>query len=63
MAEELNPFKIAQKQLEKAVDVLGLDQDVHDLLKEPLRTLEVRIPVRMDDGSTKTFTGFRVQYN
>ncbi|RZN50614.1 Glu/Leu/Phe/Val dehydrogenase [archaeon] len=33
------------------------------MLREPMRTLEVRIPVRMDDGSTKTFTGFRVQYN
>lgn len=63
MAEELNPFKIAQAQLEKSAKVLGLDPDVLEMLREPMRTLEVRIPVRMDDGSTKTFTGFRVQYN
>jgi glutamate dehydrogenase/leucine dehydrogenase len=63
MAEELNPFKIAQKQLDTAAAVIGLDEDVHNLLREPMRTLQVRIPVRMDDGSTKTFTGFRVQYN
>jgi glutamate dehydrogenase (NAD(P)+) len=63
VAEELNPFKIAQAQLEKSAKVLGLDPDVLEMLREPMRTLEVRIPVRMDDGSTKTFTGFRVQYN
>ncbi len=63
MAEELNPFKIAQRQLDTAAAVIGLDDDVLSLLREPLRSLQVRIPVHMDDGSTKTFTGFRVQYN
>lgn len=59
----MNPFKIAQKQLEKAIDVLGIEPEVHDILKEPMRIFQVRIPVKMDDGKVRTFTGFRVQHN
>ncbi len=36
---------------------------MYDLIKEPLRMLQVRIPVRMDDGTVKTFTGYRAQHN
>ena len=36
---------------------------MYELLKEPLRMLEVRIPVKMDDGSVKVFTGYRAQHN
>jgi glutamate dehydrogenase (NAD(P)+) len=63
MTEELNPFKIAQAQLDKAAKALNLDPAAHALLREPMRTLIVRFPVRMDDGSVKVFTGFRCQYN
>jgi glutamate dehydrogenase (NAD(P)+) len=63
MTEELNPFKIAQKQLDKAAEILGLDEGTHAMLREPMRTFIVSIPVKMDDGSVKVFTGFRVQYN
>jgi len=59
----LNPFEISQRQLDKAAEKLDLDPQVHSLLREPMRTLEVHFPVRMDDGTTRTFTGFRVQYN
>ncbi len=58
-----NPFEIAQTQLDEAAKHLGLDPATHALLREPSRELRVRIPVRMDNGSTKVFTGFRVQYN
>ena len=61
--EELNPFKIAQKQLDDAAKIMGLDPAIHAYLREPQRLLTVTIPVRMDDGSTKTFIGFRCQYN
>jgi glutamate dehydrogenase (NAD(P)+) len=60
---ELNPFKIAQRQLDKAAAVLGLDPAIHAFLREPLRELHVTLPVKMDDGSTRIFKGFRVQYN
>ena len=63
MSSELNPFKIAQAQLDEAAKILGLDQATHDLLREPMREFHVTIPVRMDDGKVKIFKGFRVQYN
>lgn len=63
MAEELNPFKIAQEQLDKAAEVMNLDKQAHQILREPMRTLTVSIPVKMRNGETQVFTGFRVQYN
>lgn len=63
MEEELNPFKIAQKQLDEAAEIMELDEATHAMLREPMRTLIVSIPVKMDNGKTKVFTGFRVQYN
>ncbi len=63
MPEELNPFIIAQEQLDEAVEIMRLDSTAHQILREPMRSLTVNIPVRMDDGSVKLFKGFRVQYN
>jgi glutamate dehydrogenase (NAD(P)+) len=63
LTEELNPFKIAQEQLDAAAKLLNLDPAVHSLLREPKRVLEVTFPVRMDNGQVKSFKGFRVQYN
>lgn len=60
---ELNPFKIAQAQLDEAAKIMKLEPQVHELLRWPLRELHVTLPVRMDDGTTKIFHGFRVQYN
>jgi len=63
MAEQLNPFTMAQAQLDKAAKKLNLDPQIHTFLKEPMRELWVSIPVKMDNGGTKIFKGFRVQYN
>ena len=63
LAEELNPFKIAQAQLDKAASIMKLDANVHQYLREPMRFLQVTIPVKMDNGKTTTFIGFRSQYN
>ena len=60
---ELNPFTIAQKQLDTAAARLGLDPATHEFLRWPQKELVVSIPVRMDDGSVKVFRGYRVQYN
>ncbi|MBO8141319.1 MAG: Glu/Leu/Phe/Val dehydrogenase [Firmicutes bacterium] len=57
-----NPFISAQRQLRNAVDRLGLDEAVYEILKEPARVAVVSIPVRMDDGSVKVFTGYRSQH-
>lgn len=59
----LNPFEIAQLQVKTACDKLGTDPAVYEILKNPMRVLEVSIPVKMDDGSTKSFIGYRSQHN
>ncbi|MCF6097412.1 Glu/Leu/Phe/Val dehydrogenase [Thermovorax subterraneus] len=63
MAETLNPFEIVQKQLKTACDKLGVEESVYEVLKEPEKVLTVSIPVRMDDGSIKTFIGYRSQHS
>jgi glutamate dehydrogenase (NAD(P)+) len=62
-SEPLNPFVIAQRQLDEAAALLKLDPAIHEFLRWPTRELHVTLPVRMDDGATKVFHGFRVQYN
>ena len=49
--------------IQEAIEKLGYSAEMYELLKEPLRLLTVRIPVKMDDGSTKIFTGYRSQHN
>jgi glutamate dehydrogenase (NAD(P)+) len=63
MSTHLNPFEIAQHQLDDAARMLGLSPAMHAFLREPMRELHFTIPVLMDDGSYQTFQGFRVQYN
>ncbi|ROR01671.1 Glu/Leu/Phe/Val family dehydrogenase [Desulfosoma caldarium] len=63
MKEQINPFAIAQRQLDRAAETLGLDEATHELLRWPMREYAFMMPVRMDDGSTKVFRGYRVQYN
>jgi glutamate dehydrogenase (NAD(P)+) len=58
-----NPFSIAQAQFDAAADLLNLDGGLRAVLREPVRELHVTLPVRMDDGTVRTFKGFRVQYN
>ncbi len=61
--ESLNPFEIAQQQLDKCAEILDLDPHIHEILRTPMREYHVTLPVRMDDGSIRVFKGFRVQYN
>jgi glutamate dehydrogenase (NAD(P)+) len=63
MTENLNPFAIAQAQLDEAARVLKLEPGMHKFLRQPLREFHFSIPVRMDDGAVETFRGFRVQYS
>ena len=59
----LNVFEIARSQVKKACDKLGVEDAVYEILKNPMRVLEVSFPVKMDDGSIKTFIGYRSQHN
>lgn len=63
MSENLNLVSSTQEIIGEALNKLGFDEGMYDLIKEPMRLLTVRIPVRMDEGSVKTFTGYRAQHN
>jgi glutamate dehydrogenase (NAD(P)+) len=54
--------RIATEQFELAADLLDLDEEARTRLREPRRSLVVNFPVRMDDGSVRNFTGYRVQH-
>ncbi len=60
---ELNPFKIAQAQLDEAAERLGLDHATHQLLRVPQMEHHFFVPVKMDDGKIRIFEAFRVEYN
>ena len=63
MSENTNAFTMAQAQFDKVADQLELSQEIREMLRWPMRQFTVRIPVRMDDGTLRVFTGFRVQHN
>ncbi|OAJ75184.1 Glu/Leu/Phe/Val family dehydrogenase [Brevibacillus sp. SKDU10] len=61
--ESMNLLASTQTVIKEALEKLGYQESMYELLKEPLRVLTVRIPVRMDNGETKVFTGYRAQHN
>ncbi len=62
-SKEFNPFEMAQAQFDKVAELLNLDEATRQLLRNPLREYHFSIPVKMDDGTSKVFRGFRVQHN
>ncbi len=56
-------YQDAVAQLEKSAEIMGLDPNIMERLKYPKRALQVAVPIRLDDGSVKTFQGYRVQHN
>ena len=63
MRNEFSLWKRAVCQLDELAKEIDLDPDIHQILRHPKRCLIVSIPVRMDNGKTEVFTGFRVQHN
>lgn len=61
--DQTDVLQSTQTVILEALEKLGYPREVYELLKEPLRILTVRIPIRMDDGSIKIFTGYRAQHN
>lgn len=61
--EKLDVLASTRTVVKTALEKLGYPDELFELLKEPLRMLTVRIPVRMDDGAIKVFTGYRAQHN
>jgi len=63
MSKEMNPFKLVQTQFDQNAERLNLEPAFREFLREPERAIQFTIPVDMDNGTTKTFTGFRVQHS
>ena len=63
MSRTFNAFEMAQKQFDDVAEILNLDEATKDLLRNPLREYHFSIPVKMDDGTSKVFRGFRCQHN
>jgi glutamate dehydrogenase/leucine dehydrogenase len=59
----INPFETAKRQIDIVADLLKIDNGTREVLKHPKREFTVNFPVRMDDGSYRVYTGYRVQYN
>ncbi len=62
-SKHYNPFETAQKQFDRAAELLELDDATRELLRNPIREYHFGIPISMDDGTKKVFRGFRVQHN
>lgn len=63
LRDDSNPYTNALQQLDIAARHLELDPNLHEVLKYPQRELTVHFPVKMEDGATRVFTGYRVQHN
>jgi len=63
MPVSISPYEVAIKQLENAAKLINLESEILEILKKPQKIITVNIPVLMDDGSVKVFTGYRVQHN
>jgi glutamate dehydrogenase (NAD(P)+) len=59
----LSLFDLAQAQLDRVANTINLEPSIHAFLREPMQEFHVSIPVKMDDGQTEVFKGFRVQHN
>ncbi|MBX5468043.1 MAG: Glu/Leu/Phe/Val dehydrogenase [Firmicutes bacterium] len=59
----LNPYHRAQESFRRAVNTLGLDPAVYEILKQPLRFYEVAVPFVHDDGHLEVLVGYRAQHN
>jgi glutamate dehydrogenase (NAD(P)+) len=60
---ETDTYRLAVAQFDRAAELMGLDPNLRERLKMPERSLIVSIPIRMDDGAVKVFTGYRVQHD
>ncbi|MFY9393396.1 MAG: Glu/Leu/Phe/Val dehydrogenase [Halanaerobiales bacterium] len=58
-----NPYHTAQKQFDSVAEKIGLEPAIREFLRQPMKEFHFTIPVKMDDGSTKIFNGYRVQHN
>ena len=58
----IDPWEMAVKQLHKVARLINLDENIVRILEKPVRVIETNFPVKMDDGTIRVFTGFRVHH-
>jgi glutamate dehydrogenase (NAD(P)+) len=58
-----SPLATARAQLATAIDILGYDDGMHEMLATPRREIHVAVPLRRDDGRVVIHHGYRVQHN
>jgi len=63
MRGKFNPWQMTLSQLDEVAREINLDESIHQILRYPKRCLTVSIPIQMNNGKIKVFTGFRVQHN
>jgi glutamate dehydrogenase (NAD(P)+) len=61
--EAQNPFESVNAFFDAAADLVRLDDEMYDVLKSSYREISVQVPVRLDNGELRVFTGYRVQHN
>lgn len=61
--QNYNAYLIAQKQFDNVAKNIELEQAARDILRQPKREIHITIPVKMDNGITKIFKGFRISHN
>src|SRR4051794_29255192 len=61
--DELNPFTSMLARYERAAELVDLDPGIDRILRHPEREITVAVPVVMDNGETRVFTGYRVVHN
>lgn len=61
--KELNPIENVRLQIKKACNAGGINPSAYEILKSPQRVIELSIPVKMDSGGIKVFTGYRSCHN
>jgi glutamate dehydrogenase (NAD(P)+) len=60
---EINPWQSAAHRFDEAAELLGLEDGMRKVLRQPAMELTVNIPVVLDDGRIEVFTGYRVQHS
>ena len=61
--ESLNPWEAALEYFDEAAGLMGLDPGIHEILRQPKRSLIVSVPVRLDSGEVSVYTGYRVHHD
>src|SRR5207253_711486 len=61
--ELLNLWEAALEYFDEAAALMGLDPAIHEILRQPKRSLIVSVPVRLDSGDVNVYTGYRVHHD